>query len=82
MEDNKNTELEKDVETKGKDGADTKSETTDTSFVPMQFYIVLKPQHRFSWVAKHSRFGSKIYRNRIDYFHLYILLIKIYFTYI
>ena len=30
MEDNKNTELEKDVETKGKDGADTKSETTDT----------------------------------------------------
>lgn len=30
MEDNKNTELEKDVETKGKDGADTKSETTNT----------------------------------------------------
>ena len=30
MEDNKNTELEKDVETKGKDGADSKPETTDT----------------------------------------------------
>ena len=31
MEDNKNTELEKDVETKGKDGSDSKSETTDTN---------------------------------------------------
>lgn len=30
MEDNKNTELEKDVETKGKDGSDSKPETTDT----------------------------------------------------